>query len=173
MNVQRFLTPHMERLYRDNDGITTAEAAAELREILHTAPGGDPAMRDELIDMALKQIWGGYYGHIRRQALRRAKRATVRQTFTNGHADLIVTELLQAMLPLPEGVKPLNHCALTELRRSIAFLRQQQRGVDTEIAKTTHLVEQMEAAIVRTGNFDLTVGEANDQGLIDWEEIAA
>jgi len=163
----------MARLYHENDGITTADAAAELRDLLHSAPGGDPDHIEELIAMALKGIWGGYYGQIRRDALKRAKRASVRQTFTNGTADVIVTALLQAMLPLPEGVKPLHHCGLTELRRSVDFLRQQQRGVDTEIAKTDHLVEQMETAITRTENPDLTVGEANEQGLLDWTQIAA
>lgn len=173
MSVQQFLTPHMDRLYRENPGITTAGAAALLRDALESATGTDEAYADELIDMALKQCWGAFYGQIRRQAQKRAKRATVRQTFTNGHADVIVNELVQAMLPLPEGVRPMASCSLLELRRSVEYLRQQQRGVGTQIAHTTAIAEQLEAAIVRTGNPDLTVGEANEQGLINWEQIAA
>lgn len=173
MSVHKFLTPHMERLYRDNPGITSAAAAALLREVLESAQGTDEAFEDELIVMALQQCWGGFYGRVRRQAQKRAKRATVRQTFTNGHADVIVNELVQAMLPLPEGVRPLAQCSLLELRRSVEYLRQQQRGVGTQIAHTTAVANQLEAAITRTGNPDLTVGEANEQGLINWEQIAA
>lgn len=173
MSVYRFLSPHMDQLYRDNPGISTPEAAAKLRELLGTSPASDPAHEEELIMLALGQMWGGFYGRIRGAARKKAKQATVRQTFVGPTKDIIVEALTQAMLPLPEGVRPLGLCSLIELRRSVTYMRQQQQGIGATLTHTSAVADQLEAATIRTGNPDLTVDEANELGLIDWERIAA
>lgn len=173
MSISQFLKPEMERIYREESELTTAEVAERLRDYMTQAPGADIGHRDELIDMALKQLWGSFYSTIRRATLKRAKRATVRQTFVNGVAETIVIEFRQSRLPLPEGVRPLEECTVLELRRSVEYMRQQQRGLGSQISHTLALAEQLEAASLRAGNPDLTVGEADTQGLLDWTQIAA
>lgn len=173
MSVHQFLKPEMERIYRDEPELTTAEVAARLRDYLYLAPAADIAYQEELVELALKQLWGSFYSTIRRATRKRAKRAVVTQSFVNGTAEFMVVEFRQSRLPLPEGVRPLEECGVLELRRSVEYMRQQQRGMGSQISHTLALAEQLEAASLRAGNPDLTVGEADTQGLLDWTQIAA
>lgn len=173
MSVYQFLKPEMDRLYREEPDLTTAEVAERLLTYLTGTPGTSREYHDELIDLALRQLWGSHYSMIRRATRKRAKRAVVTQSFANGTAEVLVMEFRQSRLALPEGVRPVEECSVLELRRSVEFMRQQQRGVASQISQTIALAAQLEAASLRAGNPDLTVGEADNQGLLDWTEIAA
>jgi len=173
MSVQQFLKPEMERLYREEPDLTTAEIATRLHDYLTQTPGTQRSYADELMDMALRQLWGSYYSTVRRGTRKRAKRAVVTNSFAGGIAEFMVLEFRQSRLPLPEGVRPLEECGVLELRRSVEYMRQQQRGIGSTISQTLALAEQLEGASLRAGNPDLTVGEADNQGLLNWTAVAA
>lgn len=174
MNVLADLRAYALRLYKEQPGITVPEAADAILDYLPAHHAG-AEMECELKRIGAEQFFRGIYQQIRTSARTQLKKEiTQRHTRRETFKQLIMAALL-SKIALPEGDQSptLAECGLLLIERSTAYLRQHLAGTSNQIAFQERAAAQLRLAVARSGNDDLTFGEASALGLIDWEAVVA
>lgn len=175
MNAMTDLRAFCRRLYKERPEITSPEAADAILEYLPAHYAG-AELECELKRIGAQQFWRGVYQQIRDKAQEQLKQEIARRRKSGPDTfKQLVMEALLTKIALPEGDQSptLAECGLLLVERSTAYLRQQLAGTANQVAFQERATAQLRLAVARSGNDDLTFGEANALGLIDWEAVVA
>lgn len=158
-------------LYTGNPEIKPSAAAQELVDACPSMPDG------ELIEEHLK-LAGAYREFLGFKApLRKKANEQVDRALVSGSLDAPTISLwLQS--PLPGAVDPdraprIGDCTLLMLGEAISQMRRQTATLGAQVSRLGRLIGQLADAIDRTGEPDLTVGDAFARGMLDADTLAA